>query len=174
MSSIDLVILGIVMEGPQSAYDIQKDVEYHHLTRWARVSVPSIYRKVIQLCEKGCLKSDVIRGERLSEKTVYSITDEGREYFERLMEEYACQDVSIIFDFNLVVANLNKLKKDRALELLSHLRKNILSSARTTEEYAAEYSDIPLTGRTVFEQQKLVYKALMEWLDAFEAQLRNS
>ena len=28
MSSIDLVILGIVMEKPQSAYDIQKDVEY--------------------------------------------------------------------------------------------------------------------------------------------------
>lgn len=30
MSSIDLVILGIVLEKPQSAYDIQKDVEYHH------------------------------------------------------------------------------------------------------------------------------------------------
>ena len=28
MSSIDLVILGIVLEKPQSAYDIQKDVEY--------------------------------------------------------------------------------------------------------------------------------------------------
>ena len=26
MSSIDLVILGIVLEKPQSAYDIQKDV----------------------------------------------------------------------------------------------------------------------------------------------------
>lgn len=33
MSSIDLVILGIVLEKPQSAYDIQKDVEYHHLSR---------------------------------------------------------------------------------------------------------------------------------------------
>ena len=27
MSSIDLVILGIVLEKPQSAYDIQKDTE---------------------------------------------------------------------------------------------------------------------------------------------------
>ncbi|EHM52857.1 hypothetical protein HMPREF0372_01294 [Flavonifractor plautii ATCC 29863] len=33
MSSIDLVILGIVLEKPQSAYDIQKDVEYHHFSR---------------------------------------------------------------------------------------------------------------------------------------------
>lgn len=30
MSSIDLAILGIVLEKPQSAYDIQKDIEYHH------------------------------------------------------------------------------------------------------------------------------------------------
>lgn len=50
--AIDLVILGIVSEKPQSAYDIQKDVEYHHLSRWVKVSVPSIYRKVILLSEK--------------------------------------------------------------------------------------------------------------------------
>lgn len=36
MSSIDLVILGIVLEKPQSAYDIQKDVEYHHFSRWTK------------------------------------------------------------------------------------------------------------------------------------------
>ena len=53
MSSIDLVILGIVLEKPQSAYDIQKDVEYHHFPRWTKISVPSIYRKVLQLSEKG-------------------------------------------------------------------------------------------------------------------------
>ena len=39
MSSIDLVILGIVLEKPQSAYDIQKDVEYHHFSRWTKISV---------------------------------------------------------------------------------------------------------------------------------------
>lgn len=33
MSSIDLVVLGIVLEKPQSAYDIQKDVEYHNLSK---------------------------------------------------------------------------------------------------------------------------------------------
>ena len=36
MSSIDLVILGIVLEKPQSAYDIQKDIEYHNFSRWTK------------------------------------------------------------------------------------------------------------------------------------------
>lgn len=39
MSSIDLVILGIVLEKPQSAYDIQKDVDYHHFSRWTSIEV---------------------------------------------------------------------------------------------------------------------------------------
>ena len=64
MSSIDLVILGIVMEKPQSAYDIQKDVEYHHLSRWTKISVPSIYRKVLQMNEQGYLESSIVKGDR--------------------------------------------------------------------------------------------------------------
>ena len=74
MSSIDLVILGIVLEKPQSAYDIQKDVEYHHLSRWTKISTPSIYRKVLQLSEKGYLQSDVVKGSKFADKAVYSIT----------------------------------------------------------------------------------------------------
>lgn len=57
MSSIDLVILGIVLEKPQSAYDIQKDIEYHNFSRWTKISIPSVYKKVLQLKEKGYLTS---------------------------------------------------------------------------------------------------------------------
>lgn len=52
MSSIDLVILGIVLEKPQSAYDIQKDIEYHNFSRWTKISIPSVYKKVLQLKRK--------------------------------------------------------------------------------------------------------------------------
>ena len=58
VSSIDLVILGIVLEKPQSAYDIQKDIEYHNFSRWTKISIPSVYKKVLQLKEKGYLTSD--------------------------------------------------------------------------------------------------------------------
>lgn len=71
MSTIDLVILGIVSEKPQSAYDIQKDIEYHHLSRWTKISVPSIYRKVLQLSEKGYLQSNIVKGDRFADKAVY-------------------------------------------------------------------------------------------------------
>lgn len=174
MSSIDLVILGIVLEKPQSAYDIQKDVDYHHFSRWTKISVPSIYRKVIQLNEKGFLKSNIVKGDKFADKAVYSITDKGRSYFEELMNAYANEKVPLLFDFNVVITNLNKMDKEKALELINKLRKNIDASAKSNEEYAITYADIPLVGRTIFEQQRLLYQALIEWLDKFENQFKGS
>ena len=165
MSSIDLVILGIVLEKPQSAYDIQKDVEYHHLPRWTKISTPSIYRKVLQLSEKGYLQSDVVKGSKFADKAVYSITDAGRTYFKELMALYAAGPVPLLFDFNVVITNLNKMEKAEAVNLISNLRQSIQSSSD-----ANEFADIPLVGRTIFEQQRLLYNALLEWLNQFERQ----
>ena len=60
MSSIDLVILGMLSEKPQSAYDLQKDVDDHHFARWTKISTPSIYRKVLQLREKGYIRGQSV------------------------------------------------------------------------------------------------------------------
>lgn len=166
MSSIDLVILGIVLEKAQSAYDIQKDVECHHFPRWAKISVPSIYRKVLQLSEKDYLHSNIVKGNKFADKAIYSITDQGRAYFKELMAACAADPVPLQFDFNVV---MNKMDKAEALELVSTLRRSIQSSVEANEGYAREFSDIPLVGRTIFEQQ-LLYRALMEWLDHFEGQ----
>ena len=173
MSTIDLVILGIVAEKPQSAYDIQKDIEYHHLSRWTKISIPSIYRKVLQLSEKGYLRSDIVKGDRFADKAVYSITDEGKDYFNSLMQYYATQTVPLLFDFNVVIANLNKLNKDAALDLISKLKESITVSVGTNEEYLTEYSNIPLVGETIIEQQGLLYKTLVEWLDTFREQFER-
>lgn len=170
MSSIDLVILGMILEKPQSAYDLQKDVEYHHLSRWTKVSVPTIYRKVIQLNEKGYLQSDIVKGDKFADKAVYSITDSGKAYFKKLMTSYATQPVPLLFDFNVVISNLNKVDKKEAIELVAQLRNAIQVSMQSNENYAVEYANIPLVGRTIFEQQRLLYNSLLEWLDNFESQ----
>ena len=155
-------------------YDIQKDVENHHFSRWTKISTPSIYRKVIQLNEKGYLQSDIVKGDKFADKAVYSITEKGRSYFEQLMNTYANEPVSLMFDFNVVITNLNKMEKGRALDLVGQLRESIVTSAKSNEGYAADYDDIPLVGRTIFEQQRLLFHSLLEWLDTFEEQFKES
>lgn len=173
MSSIDLVILGIVLERPRSAYEIQKDVDYRHFSSWTRVSAASIYRKVIQLQAEGYLQSDRVKGDRSADKAVYSVTEKGRAYFEELMDSFADEPVPLLFDFNVVVANLNKLEREKALELIARLRRSIAVSAKQNDGYSAGYDDLPFVGKAVFEQQHLLYRALLEWLDAFEGQYKE-
>lgn len=77
MSSIDLAILGIVSEREQSAYDIQKDVEYHNFNRWTKISISSVYKKVLSLKEQGYLTSRTQKGEKFADKEMYLITEKG-------------------------------------------------------------------------------------------------
>ena len=62
MAAIDLVVLGMIKKQPLSAYDIQKLVEYRNISKWVKISTPSIYKKVIQLEEKGYIRSSSVKG----------------------------------------------------------------------------------------------------------------
>ena len=61
MAAIDLIVLGMLKKQPLSAYDIQKLVEYRNISKWVKISTPSIYKKVIQLEGKGLIKSRLER-----------------------------------------------------------------------------------------------------------------
>ena len=77
MATIDLIVLGILKRESLSAYDIQKLVEYRNISKWVKISTPSIYKKVIQLEEKGLIKSNIVKEGKMPEKAIYSLTDTG-------------------------------------------------------------------------------------------------
>ena len=42
MATIDLIVLGMLKKEPMGAYDIQKLVEYRNISKWVKISTPSI------------------------------------------------------------------------------------------------------------------------------------
>ena len=48
MATIDLIVLGMLKKETLSAYDLKKLVEYLNISKWVKISTPSIYKKVIQ------------------------------------------------------------------------------------------------------------------------------
>lgn len=173
MSTIDLIILGIVSERPQSAYDIQKDVEEHNLPEWTRISIPSIYKKVLRLRENGYIESEEVRGERFASKSIYHITESGRAYLNALMTEYSTQLPKVILDFNAVICNLNKIDTNIALELIQNIIRGIAHSKEYYNNVLQQHSNIPLAGRTIMEQQGLVCDALLKWANKFKEDFCN-
>lgn len=173
MSTVDLVLLGMVYGQPCSAYEIQKNIEYRNLSKWVKVSSPSIYKKVIQLEEKGYLTSESIREGKMPEKTVYSITLSGKDYFLSLMKENATRAVSVMFDFNAVIANLNKIPKEQAAELISDIRSGITHSKSYMEKMVPQRKHVPLVGQTIICQQIHVLEALLSWIEVFENEFNS-
>ena len=174
MATIDLIVLGILKKESLSAYDIQKIVEYRNISKWVKISTPSIYKKVIQLEKKGYMKGDVVKEGNMAEKTVYSLTEAGEKQFEKLMLETASKPVRIFLDFNAVIVNLDSLPKEKQKSCLTEIENNMETLKGYIEENISlkeHLPEIPKTGLAVLEQQLILAQALETWIEELKETL---
>lgn len=172
MATIDLIVLGMLKKESLSAYDIQKLVEYRNISKWVKISTPSIYKKVIQLEKKGYVKSCLVKEGKMPEKAVYSLTPSGEEQFEKLMLETAGKPIRIFLDFNAVIVNLSSLPPQKQQLCLDEIEKNILSLKVYLEENlnAKENETVPATGMAVLQQQYILVQTIETWLSSLREQ----
>lgn len=169
MATIDLIVLGIVKKEPLSAYDIQKLVEYRNISRWVKISTPSIYKKVIQLEQKGFIRGTMIKEGNMAEKAVYSLTEEGEEEFRRLMFGISSEPVHMFLDFNAVIVNLDSLSAEEQRVCLSRIGENVKTLKAYLEENIEKKEglpEIPDTGKAVLRQQYILIQAIETWMES--------
>lgn len=167
MAAIDLIVLGMIKAHPQSAYELQKNVEYRNISKWVKVSTPSIYKKVVQLEEKGYIDGTGIREGKMPEKTVYEITPEGERHFLKLMEETAGQSVRLFLDFNAVIMSLDFVPEEERRVLTGRIEERIAEMKAIVGEKQTERGHAPYTGRAILEQQYRLFDTLEEWMREF-------
>ena len=174
MATIDLIVLGMLKKESLSAYDIQKLVEYRNISKWVKISTPSIYKKVLQLEEKGLISSHIEKDGKMPEKAVYTLTDAGKEEFEKLMLEISHKPINIFLDFNAVIVNLESMTKEQQRECLDNIENNMNVLKTYLEENIAlkeSDPDIPVTGRAVLQQQFLLVQAIEQWIATLKEKL---
>ncbi|MDD3414543.1 MAG: PadR family transcriptional regulator [Lachnospiraceae bacterium] len=167
MATIDLIVLGILKKEPLSAYDIQKLVEYRNISRWVKISTPSIYKKVIQLEEKGYIKSTMVKEGKMAEKAVYSLTEDGEKEFEKLMLQISCEPIHIFLDFNAVIVNIDSLSPENRKACLAEIKINVEKLKSYLEENITskgKIPEIPDTGKAVLQQQFILAEAIEKWV----------
>ena len=167
MAAIDLIVLGMLKKQPLSAYDIQKLVEYRNISKWVKISTPSIYKKVIQLEGKGLIKSRPEREGKTPEKAVYSLTRTGEAAFEELMLEISSRPVNIFLDLNAVIVNLESMPHEKQQECLNRMTRQIgILKTRLEENLVQKETspDIPATGLAVLQQQYALAQAIEAWI----------
>lgn len=150
-----------------SAYDIQKLVEYRNISKWVKISTPSIYKKVIQLEEKGYITSTQVKEGKMPEKAVYTLTDSGKSQFEKLMIEISLKPIHIFLDFNAVIVSLDSLSRENQKVCLANIEDNIKTLKSYLEENESlkkNAPEIPETGMAVLEQQLILIQAIETWI----------
>lgn len=169
MAAIDLIVLGMLKKKPMSAYDIQKLVEYRNISKWVRISTPSIYKKAIQLEEKGLIRGETVKEGKMPEKAIYSLTEAGEAEFERLMLEISSKPINIFLDFNAVIVNLDSLPNKKQRACVKEIQENINFLKTYLEENIKEKErepGIPATGMAVLRQQYILADAIQTWINS--------
>ena len=153
MSNIDLVLLGLIKQKSQSAYDIKKNIEYRNIPRWVKISEQSIYKKVLQLESKEYIVSHKEKEGNMPDKAIYTITNKGNDYFNKLMNDISNSDVSLYLDFNVIITNLDLVDDEQKRQ--SHRQ------------------HIPNVGKQMFKQQLALVETLEKWIIDFENSLKE-
>lgn len=88
MRHSDLVLLGLLVDGPAHAYRLDQKIEQMHVRSWAKISQATVYRGLERLEEQGCLEARHERsGGAGGGRTIYRLTKEGEERLAELVVE---------------------------------------------------------------------------------------
>ena len=161
MSNIDLVLLGLIKQKSQSAYDIKKNIEYRNIPRWVRISEQSIYKKVLQLESKEYIVSHKENEGNMPDKAVYTMND---------ISNY---DVSLYLDFNIIITNLDLVDDEQKKILVSNIKSKILELKELLNERQSHRQHIPNVGKQMFKQQLALVETLEKWIIDFENSLKE-
>lgn len=164
MSTIDLMILGALIEKPMNAYEMKKNMEYRNIKSWVKISSPSIYKNLVALKKKGYLDGEIVREGEMPEKTIYSINEKGKAYFFSLMEKYSEDPVTIYIDFMAFVANLHIVEPNKGVELIKELQTSLsekMGYIRSNLEARKEF--IPYHAISILELYNKMYLLFYDW-----------
>lgn len=171
MSTIDLIILGSLYQSSKSAYELQKQIEDRHLARWVKIGSYTVYKKVIQYEEKGFVISETKKNGNMPEKTVYTLTSNGKAKFHELMSKFSACETRIFLDFNAVIVNMSFLDNTDFNEYINNIKDSICKTKSQIQEQLSLNKDMTLFGQMILEQQYMLLETLGKWEKIFEQKI---
>ena len=169
MSSLDLIILGALKERPQYAGEIQSNLKRRKIHKMIHFNLGAIYKKATELEKEGYIKGKNVQREKGSDIRVYSITEEGKNYFDELVQlRSKLPTLNIYVDINDLILTFEFVEEKNRILYFRKIReeiekeKNKLYLNKDFKSYIDEL---------LYKQQEKLLSALEEWLKEAEEEL---
>jgi DNA-binding PadR family transcriptional regulator len=174
ISDLEASILGLVHEGFQYGYELEKTIEERNMRRWTEIAFSSIYYILKKLEKKELITS---KNEQVSGRTrkVYTITPQGKTAMKEKTRELISKHHSVTNPFDLGIANLNNLTHNEAITgLLSYIEsideKERFYRGRLAE---IELSDWPYHIRGLMTRPLALLEAERKWVEGYIEELKE-
>lgn len=109
----------------------------------------------------------------MPDKAIYTITNKGNDYFNKLMNDISNSDVSLYLDFNVIITNLDLVDDEQKQILVSNIKSKILELKELLNERRSHSQHIPNVGKQMFKQQLALVETLEKWIIDFENSLKE-
>jgi DNA-binding PadR family transcriptional regulator len=144
-----LTVLSILSLGPNHGYGLREMIESWNMEAWADIRYGSIYQSLRTMEKAGLVAA--VRTEALGRhppKTIYRITEAGREELQRLVRKAWAEPSRHVDAINVALsfAHLNLLDDDEVDKLLAERLKRLdeaVANLRENEAIAVQRRDDP-------------------------------
>jgi len=122
VTKVDLLLLGLLLDRPMHGYELYQQIKTEGIDSWFNVSMAGVYYSLGKLRDQGWVVESRQRALRSARKSIYHLTEEGRDEFFAAIEAHARDEEREYLNYDLIIYLLNKVPLSRAIALLEERR----------------------------------------------------
>lgn len=164
LSTIDLILLGLLRNQPMSPYDLTK---LSGLFELVKISTPAVYKNIRRLKAEGFLRSSSSKAGNMPEKKIYSLTKSGEKKFMELMAQSSSSAVEFYFDFNVPLLFVASVDKRYGKEIINQVQTSLREKRKYLSEQIKKYQDLPFPVVNLANQHLRLNEILLKWIKEF-------
>ena len=175
---VALSVLNLLAERPMHPYEMRVLMRQRHHDRAFRIRESSVYDTVARLADRGFIEPvEVNREGRRPERTVYAITEAGRDELMAWLWDLTSEPAAEYPDFAAPLMFLYALGRDRAVAAMTQraarLEAEISASDAFRRAYMDEMPGFPRIFAIEDEYAQAMRRAELAWVRATVTELRD-
>jgi DNA-binding PadR family transcriptional regulator len=175
---VALSVLNLLNERPMHPYEMRSLIRERRHDRAFKIRESSIYDTVSRLADRGYVEPvEVSREGRRPERTVYAITEAGRDELDAWLWELASEPSEEYPSFAAPLMFIYALGRDRAIAAFAQRAAKLEAQASASDTfrhaYETEFREFPRIFGIEEEYAQAMRRAEIDWLRATTAELRD-
>jgi DNA-binding PadR family transcriptional regulator len=169
MNNKELVLLGLLSEGPKYGYQLEDDIKVRGMREWTVIGFSSIYYLLNKAESQGWVGATLSESEKGPVRKLYALTREGMLQLQSAVEERLAAPTPHSGDFGLALAFMPILLEVKITAALSRYRQQLKNDLeRVNQQWMRSgRGHLPLNVDALFQHSLATIQAELTWLDAF-------